>query len=113
MVGEQAPSNTPWQFTLLAPIAVGATTRVDLARVTTGEFVGSLVAVKRLLPEAQLDSSTQTRFLDELATTAAIRHPNVVRVLAIGRDTDGPFLAVELVLQPEGQHGIIRRHIHL
>ncbi len=97
MVVEWAPSNTPWQFTLLAPIAVGATTRVDLARLTSGELVGSLVAVKRLLPEAQLDSSTQTRFLDELATTAAIRHPNVVRVLAIGRDADGPFLAVELV----------------
>jgi hypothetical protein len=85
------------RFELLAPISVGASARVDLARVQSGPGTGTLVALKRPLPEVLASPSAANRFVDEVALTAAIQHPNVVRVLSWGTDDAGPFLAMELV----------------
>src|SRR4051812_33411094 len=84
-------------FQYLAEIAVGATARVDLCRVIGGESDGMLLAVKRLHPHIAEDPGFATQFLDEVWMTAALKHPNVVEVQGWGGDSQGSYLAVELV----------------
>lgn len=80
----------------LAEIAQGPRARVDLCRATLdGET--RLVAVKRLLPELTADADALTRFRREMRITAALRHANVVEVVAASQDAEGPFFALELV----------------
>ncbi|HLY19370.1 MAG TPA: protein kinase [Bryobacteraceae bacterium] len=59
------------------------------------------VAVKVLPHEFALDSPWRRRFSREVRTTAAIRHPNVVRILDYGEDSGSLFLVMELI---EGQN---------
>ena len=90
-----APGAIALEF--LAEIAVGATARVDLCRALGPEYGGRLVAVKRLHPDLAEDPAFATRFLDEVWMTAALKHPNVVEVAGWGTDSQGTYLAVELV----------------
>ncbi|APR78351.1 serine/threonine protein kinase [Minicystis rosea] len=85
-------------FQALAEIAVGATARVDLARVPPPHpQQGRLLAVKRLHPHIAEDPTFVNQFLDEVWMTAALKHPNVVEVAGWGNDVEGSYLAVELV----------------
>lgn len=92
---EPAPAALSLQF--LAEIASGATTRVDLCRSAGPHRPGELLAVKRLHPHFAEDQNVSTRFLDEVRTTAALKHPNVVEVAGWGTDEQGWYFAVELV----------------
>ncbi|MGK4005514.1 protein kinase [Sorangium sp. So ce1036] len=92
---EPAPVALSFQF--LAEIASGATTRVDLCRSVGPHRPGELLAVKRLLPHLAGDPMVATRFFDEVRTTAALKHPNVVEVAGWGTDEQGTYFAVELV----------------
>jgi hypothetical protein len=80
----------------LAEIAQGPRARVDLCRATLGGET-RLVAVKRLLPELTADVDALTRFRREMRITSALRHANVVEVVAASEDAEGPFFALELV----------------
>src|SRR4051794_13024647 len=91
------PSQGAIQFQYLAEIAVGQTSRVDLCRATNGDKDGKLLAVKRLHPHIAEDPGFATQFLDEVWMTAALKHPNVVEVQGWGTDSQGSYLAVELV----------------
>jgi eukaryotic-like serine/threonine-protein kinase len=85
-------------FELLAEIATGPTARVELCRVKLPEREkGKLCAVKRLHPHIAEDPQFQSMFVDEVWMTAALDHPNVVRVVGWGNDAEGTYLAVELV----------------
>ncbi|WP_437615129.1 serine/threonine-protein kinase [Sorangium sp. So ce834] len=92
---EPAPAALSLQF--LAEIASGATTRVDLCRSVGPHRPGELLAVKRLHPHYAGDTTVATRFFDEVRTTAALKHPNVVEVAGWGTDEQGSYFAVELV----------------
>ncbi|WP_437640013.1 protein kinase domain-containing protein [Sorangium sp. So ce854] len=92
---EPAPAALSLQF--LAEIASGATTRVDLCRSAGPHRPGELLAVKRLHPHFAEDPTVSTRFFDEVRTTAALKHPNVVEVAGWGTDEQGWYFAVELV----------------
>lgn len=92
---EPAPVALSFQF--LAEIASGATTRVELCRSVGPHRHGELLAVKRLLPHYAEDPMIATRFFDEVRTTAALKHPNVVEVAGWGTDEQGAYFAVELV----------------
>ncbi|WP_437593291.1 protein kinase domain-containing protein [Sorangium sp. So ce1000] len=92
---EPPPAALSLQF--LAEIASGATTRVDLCRSAGPHRPGELLAVKRLHPHFAEDQNVATRFLDEVRTTAALKHPNVVEVAGWGTDEQGWYFAVELV----------------
>ncbi|WP_437320548.1 serine/threonine protein kinase [Sorangium sp. So ce385] len=92
---EPAPAALSLQF--LAEIASGATTRVDLCRSVGPHRPGELLAVKRLHPHYAEDATVATRFFDEVRTTAALKHPNVVEVAGWGTDEQGSYFAVELV----------------
>ncbi len=92
---EPSPAALSLQF--LAEIASGATTRVDLCRSVGPHRPGELLAVKRLHAHFAEDRTVSTRFFDEVRTTAALKHPNVVEVAGWGTDDQGSYFAVELV----------------
>ncbi|MGK3964256.1 serine/threonine-protein kinase [Sorangium sp. So ce118] len=92
-----APAPAALSLQFLAEIASGATTRVDLCRSVGPHRPGELLAVKRLHPHYAEDPAVSTRFFDEVRTTAALKHPNVVEVAGWGTDEQGSYFAVELV----------------
>jgi len=55
-------------------------------------------AVKRLHAALRDEADAVGRFLDEAAIAAELRHPNVVSVLDVGADDEGPFIVMELVV---------------
>src|SRR5436190_17744233 len=56
------------------------------------------VAVKLLKPENTSTPELVQRFFNEARATSAIRHPNIVEVLDVGRLRDGgPYLVMELL----------------
>jgi len=56
------------------------------------------VAVKVLKSELSVDSAQVQRFFNEARATSAIRHPNIVEVIDVGRLPDGvPYLVMELL----------------
>ena len=56
-----------------------------------------LVAVKRLHPNLRDDPRAQRTLVAEAELAGGVKHPNVLRVLETGEDTEGPFLAMEYV----------------
>jgi serine/threonine protein kinase/tetratricopeptide (TPR) repeat protein len=64
----------------------------------TDDESGERVAVKLMRPERQRLDESRQRFSLEGRTTHALRHPHIVRVLAVGEHADGvPYLAMELL----------------
>lgn len=57
----------------------------------------ALVAVKRLHPQLRDDPRARRTLVAEAELAGGVRHPNVLRVLETGEDSDGPFLAMEYV----------------
>jgi eukaryotic-like serine/threonine-protein kinase len=71
---------------------------VYLGRHVTPEGrMGSMVAVKRLLPHLLSQSYIVQMFLNEARITAQIHHPNVVQVLDLGHENGEPFIVMELL----------------
>lgn len=70
--------------------------RVFLAQRQEGAF-RRLYAIKRLLPALTRDAAARAAFLDEARLAGLLRHPNVVSVLDVGEDDEGPFLVMEYV----------------
>lgn len=77
-------------------LAVGGMGRVDLALRREGAFK-RLYAVKRLHPHLVRDADFREMFMEEARIAGLIQHPNVVSVLDVGVDDDGPFLIMDYV----------------
>jgi tetratricopeptide (TPR) repeat protein len=58
------------------------------------EALDRRVAIKRL---KEVDESARRRFRREARAAARLTHPNVCQVYEVGEDSDGPFLAMELL----------------
>lgn len=85
------------RYRLLTRLGTGGMAEIFLA--AAGELPGyrTLVVLKRILPRFAHERHFVRMFLDECRIAARLHHPNVVRVLEIGRDGDQYFLAMELV----------------
>jgi eukaryotic-like serine/threonine-protein kinase len=85
------------RYQLLSRLAVGGMAEVYLAR--QGELSGfkTLVVVKKVLPNLALKPDFIAMFLDEARIASMLDHPNVVRILEVGRTESEYFLAMELV----------------
>jgi serine/threonine-protein kinase len=70
--------------------------RVDLMLRREGSFQ-RLYAVKRLHPEHRSDEAFRRMFLDEARLAGLVRHTNVVSVLDVGEDAEGPYLVMDYV----------------
>lgn len=85
--------------TLLGQLASGGMGYVELVAHRDQRFL-RLYARKRLHIHLRRDPAFLAMFMDEARLSGLIRHPNVVSVLDVGADAEGPFLLMELV---EGQ----------
>jgi serine/threonine-protein kinase len=61
------------------------------------EALNRPVAVKTLLPALAADPEFVARFKREAQSAAALNHPNITQVYAIGQEGDVPFFAMELI----------------
>jgi tRNA A-37 threonylcarbamoyl transferase component Bud32 len=80
----------------LFDLAKGGMGTVELALRREGEF-RRLHAVKRLHPHLLEDEDLRAMFLDEARIAGLLRHANVVSVLDVGEDEQGPFLVMDYV----------------
>jgi len=65
----------------------------------SGELPGlrTLVVVKRILPHLADNEQFVRMFLDEARIGALLDHPNIPRIIEVGHDEDGYFIAMEAV----------------
>ena len=80
----------------LFDLAKGGMGTVELVLRREGEF-RRLHAVKRLHPHLLEDEDLRAMFLDEARIAGLLRHANVVSVLDVGEDAQGPFLVMDYV----------------
>ena len=62
------------------------------------------VAVKVLKPQFAGDQVFETRFRGEASTAAKLRHPNIIRILGVGRQGDAVYFAMDYL-----PHGLADR----
>jgi hypothetical protein len=102
--------STQWlgRYQLVTRMAVGGMAEVFLAR--HGELAGfrTLVVVKKVLPHLASDPDFIDMFLDEARIASMLDHPNLVRIVEVGRHGDEFFLAMELV-QGKPLSSLLRR----
>ena len=84
------------RYHLVQPIARGGMGEVWVALRVDNEFK-RLYALKRLRGELRDDPAFRAMFIDEARLAGLVRHPNVVSVLDVGEDAEGPFLVMDLV----------------
>jgi len=95
--GDYTPCMQPTQlgpYTITATLGRGGMGAVYEA---TDSRTGERVAVKTLAAHLGDDPAMQRRFLAEIETLKALRHPCIVRLLSFGDDDGLPFFAMELV----------------
>ncbi len=68
--------------------------RVDLA-LRAEEGFERIYAIKRLQPQLQEHAEFRQMFLEEARLAGLLRHANVVSVLDVGVDKDGPYLVMD------------------
>ena len=85
------------RYELVERIGIGGMAEVYRANGVAAD--GSVVplVIKKILPTLSGDKRFQDMFVDEARITAHLAHPNVVRLLDMGRMDDQLFLALELV----------------
>lgn len=71
--------------------------RVDLTVLHAKGQFRRLFAVKRIHAIFRGDTSFRTMFMDEARLAGLIHHPNVVSVLDVGEDGDGPYFVMEYI----------------
>jgi len=93
-----SPSEAPMAraFDKVCELAEGGMGRVDLVVRRESGFA-RLYAQKRLHGQHREDHYFRAMFVDEARIAGLIRHANVVSVLDVGEDEDGPFLLMDYV----------------
>jgi hypothetical protein len=98
-VGDDLKASLGGEYQFLRLIGVGGMGAVFLMREIA---LKRLVAVKVLAPSLAADASARARFTREARAAAALSHPNVVRVYAVG-ETAGlglPYIVMQYVEGP-------------
>jgi serine/threonine-protein kinase len=83
-------------YTKVCPLADGGMGTVEVVLRREQRFA-RLYAIKRLHPHMRGDPDLRAMFLDEARIAGLLRHPNVVSVLDVGEDGDGPFLVMDYI----------------
>lgn len=83
------------KYQLLRLLAKGGMGEVLLASLRRQAGFAKLVVVKRILPEFAADPNFVQMFVQEARLSAALDHPNIVRVYDFGRAGDSFFLVME------------------
>jgi serine/threonine-protein kinase len=94
---ELRPGDSIAQYELLYPAARGGFATVWAARRRGSHGFEPIVAIKLLNSAHRGDPDSETMFLDEAQTAAAIVHPNVGQVLDFGEDRGVLYLVMEWI----------------
>ncbi len=78
-------------------LGAGGMATVHRATIEIGGGVVREVALKRMLPQLVDDKKTLDDFIREAKLAAHLNHPNIVRILELGRNSSTYFIAMELV----------------
>jgi serine/threonine protein kinase len=84
-------------YTVLECIGAGGMATVHRATIDIGGGMIREVALKRLLPQLADDKKLTDDFIREAKLAAQLHHPNIVRILELGRSAGTYFIAMELV----------------
>ncbi|HVO32030.1 MAG TPA: protein kinase, partial [bacterium] len=85
-------------YELIERIGIGGMAEVFLAqKILPSGGRGVPVVVKRILPHLSSDPNFRTMFVDEAKIAASLDHPNIVKLVDLGRIDDQLFLAFEYV----------------
>jgi hypothetical protein len=95
-------------YEVLKPLGQGGMGAIFLAKEPA---LKRLVAVKVLAPQLAADNNARVRFEREARAAAAISHPNVVRVFAVGQTkrTKLPYIIMQYVDGPNLEEWRLRR----
>ena len=85
------------RYELVDRIGVGGMAEVYRANGVRADGQVVPVVVKKILPSLSSDEGFRQMFVDEARITSLLDHPNVVRMIDLGRMDDQLFLALELV----------------
>lgn len=80
------------RFTQIKALGRGGMGEVSLA---FDNLLKRHVAIKRIAPEYRASDEVRKRFLQEARNAAGLNHPNIVSILSIDNDNEGPFLVLE------------------
>ena len=80
------------RYRLLERLGGGATSAVYAA---VDDQTGLSVAIKMIAADLQDEPETRERFFREARVTAALPHPNIVRVIEVGDDAGRPYIVME------------------
>jgi len=96
------------RYQLIGKLAKGGMAEAYLA--LSGELpnLRSLVVVKRILPHLSSQERFVRMFFDEARIGVLLDHPNIARIIEVGRDADGYFLVMEPV-QGKPLSAVLRR----
>jgi serine/threonine-protein kinase len=95
-VPTRASLTPPTGYTRVVPLAKGGLGTVELVLRLDGRF-RRLYAQKRLHAHLRDEPEIRELFLEEARLAGQLRHPNVVPVLDVGEDAEGPFLVMEYI----------------
>ena len=98
------------RYQLIGKLANGGMAEAYLALSGDLPALRSLVVVKRILPHLSSQEQFVRMFLDEARIGALLDHPNIVRIIEVGRDGDDYFLAMEPV-QGKPLSAVLRRAV--
>ncbi|MBI3891916.1 MAG: serine/threonine protein kinase [Candidatus Wallbacteria bacterium] len=82
------------RFEEIEEIGSGGMARVFKAR---NKAINRPVAVKLIHPLAVRDAATLHRFVQEARITAALQHPNIIKILDTGEEGELPYLVFEFI----------------
>jgi len=85
------------RYTVFECLGAGGMATVHRATTQIGGGVVREVALKRMLPQLVDDKKTLDDFIREAKLAAQLNHPNIVRILELGRYGTTYFIAMELV----------------
>jgi eukaryotic-like serine/threonine-protein kinase len=103
-----APAQHIGRYEVLGHLGAGGMAEVLLARQRGPHGFERAVVIKRILPHLAADKELVELFLDEARIIANLRHPNLIQVLELGSDENGPYLVMEY-LEGESLAGLCRR----
>lgn len=85
------------RYSVFECLGAGGMATVHRATTEIGGGVQREVALKRMLPQLADDKKTLDDFIREAKLAAQLHHPNIVRILELGRNGSTYFIAMELV----------------
>lgn len=85
------------RYELLEKIGAGGMAEVYLADAHAPDGTRRRLVVKKIHPHYSEDAGYKRMFMDEAKIASALDHPNIVKVVDLGRMDDQLFIAMELV----------------